>query len=277
MKTLYKLKLAKILSFILISLFKFKRIQLVKRNSVHYSLDLEQGIDISLFLLGSFQKKIIDCALKLILSNRPKKLFSIIDIGSNIGDKSISLAKKLLDNKITNFKIYSLEPTTYAFNKQKKNLNLNPKLKKYIYLRPVYLSNIKKKVKKTYSSWNLFRSHNKFHGGQKEDLHKNVKFLTLDLFIKKYKINNIVLIKIDTDGSEFDILKSAKNFLSKFNTFIIMEFNPFVLKLNDLNNFYKYIKDLKINMYHLNLSLFNKCKKFKNSYGFDILLTKNIY
>ena len=97
------------------------------------------------------------------------------------------------------------------------------------------------------------------------------------MFIKKYKINNIVLIKIDTDGSEFDILKSAKNFLSKFNTFIIMEFNPFVLKLNDLNNFYKYIKDFKINMYHLNLSLFNKCKKFKNSYGFDILLTKNIY
>ena len=121
MKTLHKLKLAKILSFILISLFKFKRIQLVNRNGVHYSLDLEQGIDISLFLLRSFQKKIIDCALKLILSNRPKKLFSIIDIGLNIGDKSISLAKKLLDNKITNFKIYSLEPTTYGLINKKKS------------------------------------------------------------------------------------------------------------------------------------------------------------
>jgi FkbM family methyltransferase len=277
MKTIYKLKFARFISFILITVFKFKRIQLVERNGINYSLDLRQGIDISIFLFGSFQKKIIDCALKLILLNKTKKFFSIIDVGSNIGDKSILLAKKLLDNGISNFKIYSLEPTNFAFYKQIKNINLNQKLKKKIYLHPVYLSNIRKKVKKTYSSWNLFRPHNKFHGGQKEDLHKNVTILSLDLFIKKNKIKNVLFIKIDTDGSEFNVLKSARKFLSEFNPFIIMEFNPFVLKSDDLNNYYKYLQNLKINIYNLNLSLFNKYKKFKNSSGFDILLTKNLY
>jgi hypothetical protein len=53
-----------------------------------------------------------------------------------------------------------------------------------------------------------------------------------------------------------------------------MEFNQFILKSNDLNNFYEYLKNLKINIYNLNLSLFNKYKKFNNSSGFDILLTK---
>jgi FkbM family methyltransferase len=221
MKTIYKLKLAKIISFILISVLKFKRIQLVQRNELNYCLDLQQGIDISLFLFGSFQKKIIDCALKLILLNKPTKMFSIIDVGSNIGDKSILLAKKLLDNKISNFKIYSLEPTNFAYNKQIKNLNLNPKIKKKICLHSVYLSNVKKKVKNIYSSWNLFRAHNKFHGGQKEKLQKNVIFLTLDAFIIKYKIKNVIFIKIDTDGSEFNVLKSAKKFLSKFNPLLL--------------------------------------------------------
>ena len=56
--------------------------------------------------------------------------FNIIDVGSNIGDKSLSLSKKLIDKNFFDFKIFSVEPTDYAFKKQIKNINLNPNLKK---------------------------------------------------------------------------------------------------------------------------------------------------
>ena len=48
MQTIKKLKLAKIISFILLKIFRFKSIQLVNRKGVNYKLDLRQGIDILL-------------------------------------------------------------------------------------------------------------------------------------------------------------------------------------------------------------------------------------
>jgi FkbM family methyltransferase len=48
-----------------------------------------------------------------------------------------------------------------------------------------------------------------------------VKTTTIDLFIKTNKINKIDLLKIDVDGTEFDVLKGAKKTLSKNSIKII--------------------------------------------------------
>ena len=49
---------------------------------------------------------------------------------TNIGDKSLLLSSKLINLGIKNFKIFSIEPTDYAFKKQTININLNKTLKK---------------------------------------------------------------------------------------------------------------------------------------------------
>ena len=55
MKTIYKIIIAKILSRILT--FFMSRNQNVERNSIKWSLDLNEGIDLSIYLFGTSEKK----------------------------------------------------------------------------------------------------------------------------------------------------------------------------------------------------------------------------
>ena len=155
----------------------------------------------------------------IIIKNKTKtnKTFYIIDIGSNIGDKSLSLTRNLIDKKINNFKIFSIEPTEYAFKKQLKNLNLNPNLKKKISLSKLYISNTNTRKNSIYSSWKVegnLKSH-KIHKGIAKEINKNTKTISLDKFIKKNNIKNNIILKIDVDGFEAKVLKGAKKTISE--------------------------------------------------------------
>lgn len=277
MKTYKKIILAKILSFILLKIFKFKVTQIVNRKGINYKLNLRQGIDLSIFIFGSFQNKITNISTKIILNKKKKNFFSVLDIGSNIGDKSLSLAKNLLNRKIRNFLIYSIEPTEFAINKQKKNLNLNKELKKKIRISPFFITNTKNKIKEAFSSWDLFEDNNIIHGGQKKLFSKDTKSICLDNFIQSNKIKNVLLIKIDVDGNELDVLYSAKKFLIKKNPCIIMEFSPSALKAKgvSIKNFYKFIKSINYSIYDLNLKKITKNIVMPINSSIDILLMKN--
>ena len=277
MQTNKKIILAKILSFILLKIFKFKVTQIVNRKGINYKLNLQQGIDLSIFIFGSFQNKITNILTRIILNKKKQNFFSVIDIGSNIGDKSLSLAKNLLNRKIKNFLIYSIEPTEFAINKQKKNLNLNKELKKKIRISPFFITNTKNKIKEAFSSWDLFEDNNIIHGGQKKLFLKDTKSISLDNFIQSNKIKNVLLIKIDVDGNELDVLYSAKKFLNKNNPYIIMEFSPSAFKAKgvSIKNFYKFIKSINYSIYDLNLKKITKNIVIPINSSIDILLIKN--
>ena len=102
------------------------------------------------------------------------------------------MAKNLLNRKIKNFLIYSIEPTEFAINKQKKNLNLNKELKKKIRISPFFITNTKNKIKEAFSSWDLFEDNNIIHGGQKKLFFKDTKSISLDNFIQSNKIKNVL-------------------------------------------------------------------------------------
>ena len=55
MKTKYKIRIAKIISFFLKPFFKKDKIHI--RNKIKWSLDLNEGIDLSIFLFGTSEKK----------------------------------------------------------------------------------------------------------------------------------------------------------------------------------------------------------------------------
>jgi FkbM family methyltransferase len=277
MQTIKKIKIAKILSLILLKIFRFKTIQLVNRKGVNYKLDLQQGIDLSIFIFGSFQNKITNILTKIILKKKIKRPFSVLDVGSNIGDKSLSLAKNLLNNKVTNFLIYSIEPTEFAINKQKKNLDLNENLKERIKIFSFFFTNQKNIINEAFSSWNLFENNNLIHGGQKKLFSKNTKSISLDDFIKNKNINNILLIKIDVDGNELDVLYSAKRFLLKNSPYIVIEFSPSALKSKGISikNFYSYIKDINYSIYDFNFKKITNQILLSTNSSTDILLIKN--
>ena len=122
MKTKYKIILAKII-YLILKIF-ISKIRYVKRNNIKWKLDLSEGIDLSIFIFGTSEKKIYN--LKKIFKKKSKLIF--LDIGANIGSVTLPLAR-IFNNSY----VYSIEPTSYAFRKLKKNFSLNPSLSKKIF------------------------------------------------------------------------------------------------------------------------------------------------
>ena len=279
MKSSIKIYIAKILYYILI-FFRVKKNILVSRKSINWYLDISESIDLSIFLFGSFQRSVVKSIVKFILKkkNKFKSSFTILDVGSNIGDKSLSLAKNLLDRNFTNFNIFSFEPTDYAFKKQLRNINLNPKLKKKISSFKKYVSDEKIKPSKIYSSWKLdsnAESH-KIHKGFLKKVDKSTKAISLDSFIKKNKIRNTIILKIDVDGFEMNVLKSCKKTLKKNSPIIFMEYAPYTMIEQgfSVKQFKKFISKYNYSIFDLNFKKLNNIKIF-NGASTDIVLIKD--
>ena len=218
LKTNHKILIAKIISKFL-TIFISKN-QNVNRNGIKWNLDLNEGIDLSLYLFGSFEDKITN--LKKILPKKDKPL-TFIDIGANIGSVSLVMAKMFDD-----LKIFAIEPTNYAFRKLSHNLNLNEELKKKVYLRQLFISN-HKKPKSVWSSWNFEKSNEKHlkHSGTLKEI-KQDSFLKLDEFIKEENLKDIDFIKLDVDGYELDVLNSGREFFKNNRPIIFIEIAPYL-------------------------------------------------
>ena len=240
MKTKYKIQIAKSISFFLKFLYKKNKIH--TKNEIKWCLDLNEGIDLSIFLFGTSEKKIN--SLKQLF--KPNEKLIIIDIGANVGSISLPLAK--IFNKS---KIFAIEPTNYAFKKLTKNLNLNKDLKKNISLNQLFLSK-KNRPTKVWSSWNFDNSNDK-HKQHLGTLHsiKKKSYISLANFINLKKINKVDFIKLDVDGHELDVLKSGEKFLKNKKPVIFIEIAPYLYpefgyKCSELIT---YIKKLKYSFY----------------------------
>ena len=273
MKTSYKLYIAKIIHFFLTKVLLLNKNQLVVRNNISWNLDLDEGIDLAIFLFGKFQNEISQTILRIASKNKTKMI--VLDIGSNIGDKSLSIAYYFSKNNFEYF-IHSIEPTDFAYYKQLKNLELNKSLSNNIKLHKLYLTN-NQKPKSTFSSWNLLKKNtHKIHKGVLKKIGTETKKETLDNFIISNQIKNVKIIKIDVDGHELNILKSGREFIKKQSPFIIMEFAPYALEENgnSVADFFTFLKSINYNAYSLN---FKKLEKItiKDGSSIDILLCKD--
>ena len=218
LSTKFKIKCASIMSNFLV-IFLGDKNRIIKRDNITYNVDLREGIDLSIFL-GLRTEGSISNICKII-NNKERKI--IIDIGANIGSVSLPLAKMF-----NNSKIISIEPTIYAFCKLKKNVNLNPNLKKRIMLENTFISNQKKKVKEVHSSWNVSDDdikHNVHLGILKKT---SLRVRKLDKICSKFK--KVDFIKIDVDGYELDVLKSGKRTIIRHKPIIYFEFAPYLYK-----------------------------------------------
>lgn len=214
MSTQIKLLVARFL-FQSLSILGFSKHRVIKRNGIFYKVDLSEGIDLSIFLFGSFQSHVWK------LKNLPREPKIIFDIGANIGSISLPYAKHFKHSVV-----YSFEPTFYAFEKLISNLDLNPELKERIIPVQVFLSSKNKEIKDNavYSSWKVdgSKQDHPIHGGI---LHKATnRQITLDTYIKDNGLDNLDLMKIDVDGFEFDILQGATETIDRFRPIIVFEF-----------------------------------------------------
>lgn len=127
-----------------------------------------------------------------------KKVKTIIDIGANVGFFSM-----LCRNLYRNANIYAVEPVSQTFGCLKNNLSIHKKNKLY----NLGISNHTGRAKIKFDENNSAIS----------SIHKNgnidIKITTLDNLVKKNKIKEIDILKIDTENYEYQVLKGAKKVL----------------------------------------------------------------
>ena len=176
-----------------------------------------------------------------IFEELSKQLNCFLDIGSNIGYYSI-LARK----SNPGIKVYAFEPATGPLYYLKRNIEEN-QFNNGISVFDFALSDKIGEIefyevandKYDYLKYNLAGEGNTGTKTTSRNFIKNtVKTTTLSQFINSEKLLKIDLIKIDTEGTEIDILNSGKQIIRSFEPIIICEtlFNTIE---NELDDFFK--------------------------------------
>lgn len=194
------------------------------RNGITWELDLREGIDFSIFLLGGFE-----LATLRLYDTILKAGDIVLDIGANIGAHTLPFAR--LVGKAG--KVYSFEPTQYAFEKLRRNVEANPVISSSIELVHAMLvaesrSSITPEI---YSSWPLHKE----EGLHKQHLGKlmstsGAAVITLDQFVDRKGINRIDFVKLDVDGNEASVLAGAVDTLRRFRPRVLMEWAPYLFE-----------------------------------------------
>ncbi len=247
--TQIKLFLARILYMITTLIFGKKK-RIIRRNGLNFEIDPGEGLDLSLFLFGQFQKHVAANPYITLPADG-----TIFDVGANVGIMALQFARLVPEGKV-----YAFEPTHYAFNRLKKNLSLNPSITNVVPVQTfVSAQTTKTHHLKAYSSWKVDQTNAKnthpVHGGTAMPA-ENVQAVSLDDFCKHENIARVDFIKIDTDGYEMEVLAGAAGCIRTSRPQIIFEIGLYVMEehgisFSDYWNFFT----------GMNYELFNSANK----------------
>jgi FkbM family methyltransferase len=192
-----------------------------KRGGIWWDLDLGEGIDLSIYLLGAFEPRLVRAYRALI---RPGAC--VLDIGANIGAHTLQFARLVGDRG----RVVAYEPTAYAFDKLHTNLRLNPALAGRVTALQVMLVARAGQTLATdvVSSWPLdARPKDGRHSlGAVRDTTGAVA-LTLDESLRRTGVSTVDFIKVDVDGNELDVLRGAESLMRDHRPTLFLELAPY--------------------------------------------------
>lgn len=195
----------------------------VARGGIQWDLDLREGIDLTIFLLGMFERETVLTCRRLI---RPGDI--VLDIGANIGAHTLHLACCVGPGG----RVAAFEPTDFAFGKLVTNVGLNPELATRIRAEQIMLVDQSGQpvAPRLHSSWPLSAQaglHEK-HCGKLMDT-TGARAMALDEYLDQARIEKVAFIKMDVDGHECGVLRGGKAMLARQQPVIVMELAPYVL------------------------------------------------
>lgn len=153
----------------------------------------------------------------------------IFDIGASIGVYSVRIA-----NKVKGSKVYSFEPSPKNFDKLCKNI-WNANLDNIVMPFDIALTNCNT-IQDFYVSSCIYKSSlfkNEALKGTEIVNKIKVKCYTIDTIIEDLELEEPDVIKIDTEGSEYNILLGAKNLLTNKKPILFIEPHGQDRKVND--------------------------------------------
>jgi FkbM family methyltransferase len=196
----------------------------VSRKGINWRLDLRQGIDFSIYLLGSFEPGTVRRYKRMLHKNDV-----VIDIGANIGAHTLHFAQAVEPGG----RVVAIEPTRYAFSRLVENLSLNPGLvPRVTAIQAMLVSDSSQTLApELFASWPLTEGNNvhPLHQGVAHST-AGAKAKTLDQIVSECGLDKINLIKLDVDGYELEVLRGAADSLARFRPTIILECAPYTLE-----------------------------------------------
>jgi FkbM family methyltransferase len=162
----------------------------------------------------------------------------VLDIGAHLGLISI-ISSTLAGNT---GKVFAFEPTPDTFRFLKKNLSLN---------HATNVEPINKAIAKSKGHVDFFitpdegsNANSLVSIGSRQRKPIKIETISVDDFAESIPLQKIDLIKIDAEGTEYDVLLGAKNSIGRFRPSIILAIHPSLIRNNnqDTGDIYDLIK-----------------------------------
>lgn len=193
-----------------------------RRGGFHWKLDLREGVDFAIYLLGAFEWR-----TRLACERRLFPGAIVFDVGANIGAHTLPLARSVGSSG----KVYAFEATAYAVGRLQENLSLNTHYAKRVEIVHALLTDggERRDIQALHSRWPLAGSPESHrhpqHGGALEAIGTDLQ-LSLDQFAERTDLARLDLIKIDVDGHELAVLKGACRLLRRWRPLVVLELAP---------------------------------------------------
>lgn len=151
----------------------------------------------------------------------------VFDIGAHIGLMSVTLAKSVIPIG----KVYSFEPTPHTFKILKDVVKLNTLIDTII---PVNMA-----IGNSIGTMNFYlapeegnNANSLVSKNHRDRVPVKIEVTTLDAFIHQNRINKLNFLKIDAEGSEYDVLMGGLETIRKFMPKIILAIHPPLIENN---------------------------------------------
>ncbi len=195
-----------------------------RRRGVTWQLDLNEGIDLSIYLLGAYEPRLLATYAPLLQPG-----WVVWDIGANVGAHTLHFARLVGPSG----RVFAFEPTDFAFTKLQANLELNPDLRPRVRPQNLFLvdRDAQQPPQTVYASWPVGPID---HPVDPEHLGRPMRLTTAraatgDACAKTHALDRLDFVKLDVDGHELSVLRGMRATLARFRPILMMEIAPFVL------------------------------------------------
>ncbi|MBI4142460.1 FkbM family methyltransferase [Candidatus Uhrbacteria bacterium] len=195
----------------------------VRRNGFTWELDLGEGIEFTIYLLGAFERETIRAYERIL---RPGDV--VLDIGAHIGAHTLPMARRVGPQGC----VVAIEPTASAFRKLTRNIAANSDVCDRVRAVQAHLIGSGDERSATpsgglFSSWPLRRTDDlhPIHRGRREST-EGAERVTIDALLERLAIPKVHFVKMDIDGVECTVLSGAKALLEHHRPRFIMELMP---------------------------------------------------
>lgn len=196
----------------------------VRRGGVNWVLDLREGLDLTIYVTGFFERGVSRACYRLIKSGN-----IALDIGASMGAHTLHMAVAVGSSG----RVIAIEPTSYPLARLKNNLAANLKLSSRVQiLNALVVASPGQQIPPTIQSgWKLIGDIAGTHPismAVPEDT-TGAESIMIDELVTRENLKNVDFIKIDVDGAENDVIVGGEWTITSFRPIILLEVQPYTL------------------------------------------------